>query len=234
MILPGLLLGFMGSLHCLGMCGPIAFMLAVDRENHLKGSIQLGAYHLGRIIAYTAIGLLFGILGKGLGVFGMQQKLSIAIGLLMILAVLLPLKLNFGNRLLQPVFRMVSGIKSRLGKELGKRGPDTFLTIGFLNGLLPCGLVYMAVLGSIALGDPINGALFMTVFGIGTIPLMSSAAYLGNFTKASLRKRIKRLIPAVVIFIGILFILRGLGLGVPYLSPAPEIHHGGTELECHP
>lgn len=234
MILPGLLLGLMGSLHCLGMCGPIAFMLPVDRKNHLKGSMQLGAYHLGRIIAYTAIGLLFGILGKGLGVFGIQQKLSIAIGLLMILTVLLPLKLNFGHRFLQPVFRMVSGIKTRLGKELGKRGPDTFLTIGFLNGLLPCGLVYMAVLGSIALGEPVNGALFMTAFGIGTIPLMSAAVYFGNFTKSSLRQRMKRIIPAVVIFIGILFILRGLGLGIPYLSPAPEMQHGNTVLECHP
>lgn len=234
MILPGLLLGFMGSLHCLGMCGPIAFMLPVDRKNHLKGTIQLGAYHLGRIIAYTAIGLLFGILGKGLGLFGMQQKLSVVIGLLMILAVLLPLNHKFGHRLLQPVFRLVSGIKTRLGKELGKRGPDTFLTIGFLNGLLPCGLVYMAVLGSLALGEPMQGALFMTAFGMGTIPLMSSAVYLGNFAKTSLRQRVRRMIPAVVIFVGILFILRGLGLGVPFLSPAPEMQHGTMAVECHP
>jgi hypothetical protein len=234
MILPGIILGFMGSLHCLGMCGPIAFMLPVDRKNHLRGSLQVGAYHLGRVMAYTVIGLLFGILGKGLGVFGIQQKLSVIIGLLMILSVLLPLKNSYGQRALKPVYRLISRIKSRLGKELGRQGPDTFLTIGFLNGLLPCGLVYMAVLGSFAMGNPLESSLFMTAFGLGTIPLMSSAVYFGNFAKASLRQRMKRMIPAVVIFIGILFILRGMGLGVPYLSPAPASQIGAVFLECHP
>jgi len=234
MILTAFFLGLLGSLHCLGMCGPIAFMLPVDRKNHLKGMVQVGAYHLGRVMAYMAVGLLFGLLGRGLYLFGFQQKLSIGIGIIMILSVIAPIKSSHGKRLLKPITRIISGIKGKLARELSKKSPDTYLSIGFLNGLLPCGLVYMAVLGSIGLGDPAQGSLFMAAFGLGTLPLMSAAVYFGNFAKAGLRQYFRQLIPVVIIFVGILFILRGLGLGVPYISPAPIRQFQGATLECHP
>jgi len=234
MIFPAFLLGLMGSLHCLGMCGPIAFMLPVDRKNHLKGGAQVSAYHLGRILAYTAVGMLFGLLGSGLYLFGFQQKLSIGIGLLMILSVLFPKRISIGQRLMKPISRGISGIKARLSKELSRKSPDAFLSIGFLNGLLPCGLVYMAALGSIALGNPARGSLFMAAFGLGTLPLMTAGVYLGNFAKSGLRQHIRRLIPAIVILVGILFIIRGLGLGIPYLSPAVMPNLLGATLDCQP
>lgn len=233
MLYTAILLGLMGSLHCVGMCGPIAFMLPLDRTNRLKMFSQIFVYHFGRLAAYGIMGLAFGFFGKGLYVFGAQQKLSIFIGLLMILAVLIPAK-SFNNyNFSKPLFRLVSKIKSSLGHQLQKKTTDTFLTIGFLNGFLPCGLVYMALFGSIAMASAGEGSLFMILFGLGTIPLMTSAAYLGNVLKTPLKKRIQQLIPIFVVVIGVLFIVRGLGLGIPYLSPSPVNEMITSSMECH-
>ncbi len=106
-----------------------------------------------------------------------------------------------------------------MGKELKKKRIDTFFTIGFLNGFLPCGLVYMAIFASIATGSAVQGSLYMFLFGLGTVPLMTAFVYLGNFTTCLLRKRIQQFIPIAVAIIAVLFILRGLGLGIPYVSP---------------
>src|SRR5699024_5463758 len=106
-----------------------------------------------------------------------------------------------------------------LFRSLKQKKSDTFLTIGFLNGFLPCGLVYMAVFGAIASGSPLSGGVYMLFFGLGTIPLMSVAVYLGNFLKGKARQKIQRIIPIFVAIVAILFILRGLGLGIPFISP---------------
>ncbi|MGB5665839.1 MAG: sulfite exporter TauE/SafE family protein [Maribacter sp.] len=234
MLLSAIVLGLMGSLHCVGMCGPIAFMLPVDRSNNFKKIFQIFMYHFGRLLAYGSIGLIFGLLGKGLYVFGMQQKLSIIIGVLMIVIVLIPHKLFSKYNFSKPVFEIISKLKSRLGQELKKKSPDTFLTIGFLNGFLPCGLVYMALFGAIAMGNPMEGSLYMILFGLGTIPLMTTAIYMSGFLKSSAKKRIQQLIPVFVVVIGVLFILRGMGLGIPYISPKPMTEMATSTMECHP
>jgi len=233
MLLSALILGLMGSLHCVGMCGPIAFMLPVDRSNNYKKFGQIFIYHFGRLLSYGLIGLVFGMLGKGLYVFGMQQKLSIGIGIIMILAVLIPYKTFNKYNLSKPIYKIISKFKNRLGKELKKKSPDTFLTIGFLNGFLPCGLVYMALFGAIAMGNAAQGSLYMILFGLGTVPLMTSAIYFTGFLKGSMRRQIQRFIPVFVVAIGILFILRGMGLGIPYLSPKPILDVVSAEIECH-
>ena len=87
MILSALLFGLFGSFHCVGMCGPIAFMLPIDRSNRLCGIIQTILYHLGRIFSYALIGMLFGLLGKGFYFFGFQQQVSIIVGIIMILSI---------------------------------------------------------------------------------------------------------------------------------------------------
>ncbi|MDO1511496.1 sulfite exporter TauE/SafE family protein [Maribacter confluentis] len=235
MVLSALILGFMGSLHCVGMCGPIAFMLPVDRTNPYKKFGQIFIYHIGRLLAYGIIGLVFGLLGKGLSIFGIQQKLSIAIGIIMILIVLIPYQTFNKYNFSKPIFKLVSKVKNRLGKELQKKSPDTFLTIGFLNGFLPCGLVYMALFASIAMGSSIQGGLYMLLFGIGTIPLMTTAIYFSSLLKGGIIQKIQKTIPVFVIAIGILFILRGLGLGIPYISPAPApaTDMVSNSIECH-
>ncbi len=233
MLVSALILGLLGSLHCVGMCGPIAFMLPVDRSNSFKKVSQIGMYHFGRLLAYSIIGLVFGLVGKSLYIFGIQQQLSIIIGVLMIVVVLLPHKAIGKYNLSKPLYKIISKVKTGLGKALKKKTADTFLTIGFLNGFLPCGLVYMAVFGAVATGSLLEGSLYMILFGVGTIPLMTSAIYLGKFLNSTIKQRIQKAIPVFVVIIGLLFILRGLGLGIPYLSPAPIVEMASSDLECY-
>lgn len=233
MLISAFVLGLLGSFHCVGMCGPIAFMLPVDRTNSFKKISQITIYHMGRLIAYSIIGLIFGIIGKGLHLFGFQQQLSIAIGILMIVLVLIPQTIFNKYNVSKPIYKLISKVKSALGSALKKKTADTFLTIGFLNGFLPCGLVYMAVFASIASGNVLNGSLYMAAFGLGTIPLMTTAIYLSNFLKGSVRQKIQKAIPVFIICIGLLFILRGLGLGIPFLSPVPVFNVISGNLNCH-
>lgn len=233
MLYSALVLGLLGSLHCLGMCGPIAFLLPVDRSNHYKSGMQVLIYHIGRLLAYGSMGAVFGLLGSGINLFGAQQKLSIIIGLLMILLALIPYQKMGGGQLTGFFYKSIAGLKNKLGKTLKRKTPDAFFSIGVLNGFLPCGLVYMALLGATAMADPLSGALYMAVFGLGTIPLMSAAVYLARILKSSMRNRLRRLIPVFVVIIGVLFVLRGMGLGIPYVSPKPMNTMATTSMECH-
>ncbi|WP_034043929.1 sulfite exporter TauE/SafE family protein [Wocania ichthyoenteri] len=233
MLWSALILGLLGSFHCIGMCGPIAFMLPVDRSNSTKKIIQISIYHFGRLLAYSLIGLVFGLVGKSLYIFGLQQQLSIIIGILMIIVILIPVRTFNKYNVSKPLYKLISKVKSALGKALKKKTADTFLTIGFLNGFLPCGLVYMAVFASITTGNALQGSLYMMLFGLGTIPLMTSAIYLGKFLNTTIKQRIQKAIPVFVVIIGLLFIIRGLGLGIPYLSPAPITEITSSGIECH-
>ena len=233
MLVSAFILGLLGSFHCVGMCGPIAFMLPVDRSNTFKKITQIAIYHFGRLLAYSIIGLVFGLIGKSLYIFGFQQQLTIIIGVLMILVVLIPQQTFNKYNFSRPVYRLISKVKSALGSAMKKKTMDTFLTIGFLNGFLPCGLVYMALFAAIAGGNALNGILYMAVFGLGTIPLMTTTIYFSQFLKGKARQRIQKAIPVFVILIGALFILRGLGLGIPYLSPAPIYELVSNGVDCH-
>ena len=235
MLYAAIILGLLGSFHCVGMCGPIAFMLPLDRVNRWKRTLQLVSYHFGRILTYSLLGLLFGIAGNTFHFFGIQQQLSIAIGIIMILTIITPTHITSKYSLTRPIYKLVSKVKSALGAELKKKDPETFFIIGFLNGLLPCGLVYMAVFGAIALGEPLQSSLYMALFGLGTVPLMTTAIYLGNFLTGNVKQRILKAVPYVVVAIGILFILRGLGLNIPYLSPSNmvTVEQVSSQYDCH-
>ncbi len=232
MLYTALIFGLLGSFHCVGMCGPIAFLLPVDRTNNFKKLGQIFLYHFGRILAYSILGLVFGLVGKSLNLFGFQQQLTILIGVLMLAVIFIPQQIFNKYNFSKPIYKIISKVKFALGKELKKKTPDTFLTIGFLNGFLPCGLVYMAIFGAIASGNAFQGSLYMAVFGLGTIPLITSAIYLGNFLNGQLRQRIRRAIPVFVVIIGCLFIIRGLGLGIPYISPKPMTETVDANYNC--
>lgn len=233
MLLSALIFGILGSFHCVGMCGPIAFMLPVSRDNPVKKFLQIFIYHFGRLLAYSIIGFAFGMLGKSLNLFGIQQYLSIAAGALMIAVIVIPSERFSKYNFSRPMYRLIGKIKSSLGAALKKKTPDTFFTIGFLNGFLPCGLVYMAVFGAIAVGGILEGSLYMLLFGVGTIPLMTSAVYFSGLFNRVMRQKVQRLIPVVVVMMGVLFILRGMGLGIPYISPAPVTEFVGASATCH-
>ncbi len=220
MLWTALVLGLAGSFHCIGMCGPIAFVIPVDRSSKRKMFFQIFLYHFGRLISYSTIGLLFGFIGKGLYLAGFQQRLSVLMGVLMIALVIIPVSLLNKFNFSKPLYKIISKVKFKLGIYLNKKSNKALFLIGFFNGFLPCGLVYMALIGSISTGNSVQGAFYMSLFGLGTIPMMTAAVLLGNFVNLSLRKKIQNIIPAFVVVIGLLFILRGLGLGIPYISPS--------------
>lgn len=233
MLWTALVLGLAGSFHCIGMCGPIAFVLPVDRSSKSKLIFQTFLYHLGRLISYSLIGLLFGFIGKGLYLAGFQQRLSVLMGVIMIAAVLIPISILNKYNFSKPLYKIIGRVKQKLGSYLSKKSNKAIFSIGFFNGFLPCGLVYMALIGSISTGSILMGSLYMMLFGLGTIPLMTGAILLGNFVNLSLRTKIQKVIPVFVVIIGLLFILRGLGLGIPYVSPSDaKLQISNNPAEC--
>ena len=233
MLYTAFLFGLISSFHCIGMCGPIALMLPVDRTNQTKKVVQIITYHLGRLSAYAVIGLVFGLLGKGLFLAGIQQKLSIFIGVLMIVVILIPERVVARYNFSKPVFIFISKIKTSLGKQFKNKSYKSLFTIGLLNGFLPCGMVYVALFGAIAMQSESFGVLYMILFGLGTVPMMSSVVYLNSFLTIPIRNKIQKVIPFVAIIIGILFIFRGLGLGIPYISPSDMSLFVQATPNCH-
>ena len=220
MLFSAFFLGLISSLHCVGMCGPIAMMLPVDRQNESKKVTQIMIYHLGRLTAYASIGLIFGLLGRGFFLAGLQQKMSIIIGVIMIIVVLIPGKKFAEYNFSKPVYKIISKIKSSLGNQFKNKSYKSLFTIGLLNGFLPCGMVYVALFGAIAMQSAGFGVLYMLLFGLGTMPLMTIVVYIHSLIKLPFRNKIQKAIPYVAVIIGVLFILRGLGLGIPYVSPS--------------
>lgn len=227
------LFGLLGSVHCLGMCGPIAFLLPLEHQKPWKKAAQILLYHFGRILAYSCIGLVFGILGKQISLFGFQQYLSIATGVLMIVFVLLP-HTKFGSFSgFKIVTRVISKLQFKLSALLRQNKNSNLLVIGILNGFLPCGFVYLAVFGSLANSQTLlSSVLFMVFFGLGTIPIMTTAVYALHLFSKRTQQIIRNQFPVLVIILAGLFILRGLGLEIPYLSPAP-MDMISNDINCH-
>jgi sulfite exporter TauE/SafE len=218
-ILNGFLIGLFGSLHCVGMCGPLALALPLGQKTK-TGKIMGGlAYNLGRSFTYAILGLIFGLIGAGLKLSGVQQWVSIACGIIMVLSVVLPGLIKAPSAPAKVIGRLVAPLKNKLGSLLKQNKIHHLFLFGLLNGFLPCGLVYIAIAGAVAGSSLVESILFMFLFGLGTLPMMFAVVYFGNMMKSHLLNRLKRLIPVFVIIIGLLFIVRGLNLGIPYLSP---------------
>lgn len=233
MLYSALLFGLISSLHCIGMCGPIAMMLPVNRSNPAQKVLQIIIYHLGRISAYASLGLIFGLLGRGFYMAGIQQQLSIAVGILMIVIVVVPEKEFMKYNFSKPVYRLLSKVKNHLGNQFKRKSPDALFTIGLLNGFLPCGLVYAALFGAIAMQNLTLSISYMILYGIGTIPMMSAVVYLSNLISIPVRNKLQKIIPIVAVFIGIMFIFRGLGLDIAYLSPSDTNLFVKANASCH-
>lgn len=233
----GFIVGFVGSLHCVGMCGPIALALPVFGESKLQVFLGRLLYNLGRIITYSILGALFGLFGSRLILFGLQQYVSIAIGALILLYVLIPRKIKTRVSELSFYTAIVKFLKTNFSKLISKRTNRSLFTIGLLNGVLPCGFVYVGIAGAVSTNGWIEGALYMALFGLGTTPIMFATAMLGKVINFNLRAKINKLIPTFAAILAILFILRGLNLGIPYISPKFEYPTAKTEIQgvdcCH-
>lgn len=211
-----LIVGLLGSFHCIGMCGPIALSLPGGQRSFSSYLMGRLLYNLGRVVTYTALGIGVGIIGQGFSMAGIQQWLSLLIGILMILVFFIPSLLY---RQFKPMSRLTTFVKTRFGSLIRKRSMSSLLALGMINGLLPCGLVYVALAAALAAGSLQGGMEYMFFFGLGTLPMMLGLSLAGNFIGAKVKRLLNRMIPGFILFLGILFILRGLSLGIPYVSP---------------
>lgn len=232
LIIAALGLGLGTSLHCLGMCGPIAFSLGLGAEDKFNFTLKNLTYQLGRVTTYATLGAILGFIGQGISFAGFQKYLSIIVGLVMIAMVLLPKNLSVGSPN-KVIGKFLIRLKSALGAFIRRKDYGSLFITGLLNGLLPCGMVYIALAAALGVGNVFGSALFMALFGLGTIPLMFLAVLFGSVVSVNIRNQILKFIPVITIVIGLLFILRGLELGIPFLSPPAEALNVEAKSCCH-
>jgi uncharacterized protein len=222
------LLGLAGSLHCAGMCGPL--LCALPRVGSTRSSFYAGRvlYNLGRIAIYCLIGLMFGALGKTLSIAGLQRWLSLVAGVAVLIGLVASAKWHMNT----PVWKLVQALKKGFARLLQQRTYVGLFGLGALNGLLPCGLVYVASAGAAASGEVLHGAFYMLAFGLGTLPMMLGIGLASAKLRALFGQQSRILIPVSVALVGLVLILRGLSLGIPYLSPDLSSGHPPCRA-CH-
>ena len=220
MLVSALVLGVAGSAHCIGMCGPIALAVPSPGNGYAARLYSTLLLNGGRLTTYMLLGAAFGAFGQGLQLVGLRQAVSLVAGGLLLLSVLVPGLLQRFS----PAGRMTLGIarlRSILAQNLKRTAPEALFFTGILNGLLPCGLSYAALLGASTNASALEGALFMAFFGLGTWPVLialrMSSRMIGNNARTWLRKAS----PVLVAVVAVLMILRGLELGIPFVSPGP-------------
>lgn len=230
-IAAGVILGLISSLHCIGMCGPLALALPVSHPGKGYRFLAHVLYTMGRIITYSSLGLLFGLAGRRVYLAGFQQWFSIVLGVMILL---IALYYFFFRRYIRlpwlNAFHM--RVQPLMGRFLHRQRMSSFLLLGILNGLLPCGMVYLAIAGALSTADAGKAALFMGFFGMGTAPAMLVLGLLGYKLKISLRQQAKKIIPYMVSAMAVLLILRGLNLGIPFISPV-MVQAPQQVITCH-
>ncbi|MCW8849611.1 MAG: sulfite exporter TauE/SafE family protein [Melioribacteraceae bacterium] len=217
----GFLIGFLGSFHCVGMCGPIALALPIGKGSNLQLVVSRILYNLGRIVTYTFFGAVFGLFGKGIAFAGLQRYASITLGVAILLYYLLPGRFKGKLSVTKPYLLASNFVKKSFTRLTKTGSAQSLFLFGIVNGFLPCGFVYVALAGALTTGDFLSGAAFMALFGLGTAPIMFATSLVGKFISDGIRSKINKLIPVFAIILAIIFILRGLSLGIPFLSP-PE------------
>ncbi|MBO9659761.1 MAG: sulfite exporter TauE/SafE family protein [Chitinophagaceae bacterium] len=229
-IIPALFLGLASSLHCVGMCGPLS--LSVPLRSGGKSALNVYIYQAGRIFTYVMVGLVAGVLGRGVLLSGYQQSLSILMGLVLLLiaAGFLLGKKGRSISFFKGYYLFISRLVSLAIQKASEPG-GAFL-FGMANGLLPCGMVYIAALSSLSLGNVYDSGLFMLFFGAGTLPAMLAIAFVRHKIGFRRLSWLKSLTPGIMFVMGVLLVVRGLNLDIPYLSPFFSTHTGEV-LPCH-
>lgn len=232
-ILAAISLGFLGSFHCIGMCGPIALALPVHNKTKFEKFTAILTYNFGRILTYSIFGLVFGVIGQSIALFGYQQKLSILVGLLILIGLLIPKKIINRSGALTKLYSGLNKLKAKIAEQFQKSGIRSFFSIGLLNGLLPCGLVYIAIAGSVATGTILKSMGFMAAFGFGTLPFMFAISSTSYLFSSKARSSMRRAVPVMVGIMAVLLILRGLNLGISYISPKISEENSVVTNTCH-
>jgi sulfite exporter TauE/SafE len=226
------IIGLAGSLHCIGMCGPLALSLPVNHSNNFSRITGGVIYNSGRILSYTAMGLILGSLGNLIIVTEWQGKLSLALGIIILLYLFVPKKyFHFSST---SVFnKPFLFLRQQLGKLFQSKKSSSLFYIGILNGFLPCGLVYLALSSSAITANSFHGGMFMFFFGVGTFPAMFATVVMGNYLHQTIRQKISKAVPVLLFLMAVLLILRGMELGIPFISPEFGSGHGHDAVSCH-
>ena len=216
MLWPAFILGLMGSFHCIAMCGPLMLaMPGMGKGDRRRIWLANLLYQLGRIATYGFLGLLFASVGRGVVIAGWQKGFTILVAASLLLMALFSWKLEvFLQR--QPSFQRYSmWLQQAIGRQFRRSGLQSYFLVGMLNGLLPCGLVYAAIAGAVTSPSPIEGALFMAVFGAGTLPLLFGLGVSGHLVPLSVRSRLRKLMPLGFLLLAVMLFLRGVNAGLP-------------------
>jgi sulfite exporter TauE/SafE len=232
-LLSGFTLGAAGSLHCIGMCGPLSLALPVHHLPVFKKFLSLLLYQAGRITTYASIGLVIGLAGRRIYLAGIQQPFSIIMGmlLLMLAALHFARKQNIRVKGIDHVYVRVQKVIGNILRS--PHGMTSFFLLGMANGLLPCGMVYIALAATLSFNEIGQSISFMAMFGAGTLPAMMLLGFTGTLISFRQRMNLKRIMPVFITLMGLMLILRGLDLGIPYISPALP-HSPGKVVPCHP
>lgn len=226
-----LIMGALGSFHCIGMCGPLALALPVHRSDWGRVSGGL-TYNAGRILTYSVLGLLLGLAGQYLIAAKFQNILSISLGTLIFIYLFIPQKKAGRFAVVSIAHKPFLKIRTALGKLFTSKKYSSLFAIGILNGLLPCGMIYLAITSSFLTGSALKGSLFMLCFGLGTFPVMFSVILFGSFFGQHLRLKIRKAVPVFLFIMAVLLIMRGMNLGIPYVSPYVSAH-AASSVGCH-
>lgn len=240
-------IGLLGSVHCVGMCGPLVLALPVQNMGAGQRALSVGLYHLGRIGIYSLAGLLFGLLGRRVYLAGWQQGFSVVLGVLLLLWVVMKelggrgvgVGRSAGGTVGRGLSRLPGGVNKFYWMLMGwmtrmwqSSFRGKFLLMGMGNGLLPCGMVYLAIAGALTSSSLLQGMGFMAFFGLGTLPMLVGLQITGRMVPVSFRRQVRKALPYITALVAILLVLRGLNLGIPFISPFLSPAQGRV-VECH-
>jgi sulfite exporter TauE/SafE len=231
-----LILGIVSNLHCFAMCGPIAMSVPINRKSEFTILTSSFFYHTGRITTYILLGFLVGMIGFGIHLVGILQSLSIVSGIGIIFYAW---RYQLLGENADKIFKtaLPYNLNSRLmGKVAKSNSSFKPLLLGMLNGMLPCGMVYTALITSLLSGNLISGSLSMLFFGLGTYPTMIILMYVTQKTATRFKSKINRFLPVILSIVGLLILLRGMNLNIPYLSPQATFSQEKNQIQikdCH-
>ena len=219
-LIPAFLMGAAGGLHCAGMCGGIIVALSLGAGGAWKPSVIL--YHSGRLLGYSMLGLLAGLLGGAIsataGVLApAQTALSVVAGLVMVffalqLAGFVPERFA-GLALLRPP-------TGYMKKAAGRESLIAFGVVGLWNGFLPCGLVYAAMALAFSSANALEGALTMIAFGLGTVPALLLVGVVTRAISPALRGKIMKAAAMALLLYGLFMIAK------PFIHADHQHDHG--------
>lgn len=227
------LTGLLGSLHCLGMCGPLAMALP-GKPGESQGSFLGGrlAYNSGRIFTYSLLGGIVSFVGMAAAMFEVQQYVSLLLGTILIFMALRSMVRH--SKKVRKRSALDRWVFNRFSFFMQRPIPGRLFILGALNGLLPCGLVYIGLFQAALTSNIPTGMLTMAVFGLGTLPMMLGVSLSGNWLRRQLQGKARLILPSLMLVLGIMLGIRGMALGIPYLSPSLNTEADGTvSLECH-